>query len=319
MERYMKRFINLLAVIGFVFIMAGCGAGSPVVNIDNSNYFEKSEELAKVETAIRKGAAKKGWRVKKVNSGLLEVSNMIRGKFLVMVEIPYTSKGYKINYKRSTNLKYDAAANTIHKSYNKWVSALANNIDFELSNIGMVSSSSSVSTSSAAAATEAPVKTNYKKGKEISLSGKTVYLKSMVPYASNSRVAQAIKTECTINKQIVDFATQKAAELGLNLVVKNKISPNDIELKLQIDDAVSQGGAMRGHSKFVVISGKLVKGNTEYQSFKAGRVSGGGFWGAYKSSCAVLGRTTKALGSDVAMWLSDPYDDAVLGDAYLIR
>lgn len=317
----MKRLLNLLAVIGFVFIMAGCGAGAPVVDIDNSKFFEKSEKLSKVETAIRKGATKKGWRVKKVKSGLLEVSNMIRGKFLVMVNVAYTKKGYKLTYKRSSNLKYDASANTIHRSYNKWVSALANNIDYELSNIGMASGVSAVSTPSRASApVAAPAKkSTYKKGKDISLAGKTVYMKSMLPYSASSRVAQNIKTECTINKQIVDFIVEKSAAMGINVVVKNKISANDLQLKVQIDEAVSQGGAMRGHNKYVVISGQIVKGKTGYQSFKAARMSGGGFYGAYKSSCSVLGRTTKALGNDVAMWLNDPYDGAILGDAYLVR
>lgn len=312
----MRRLINLLAVVGFVFIIVGCGAGAPVVNIDNSKFFEKSEKLSKVETAIRKGASKKGWRVKKVKSGLLEISNMIRGKFLVMVEVPYTSKGYKLNYKRSTNLKYNASANTIHRSYNKWVSSLASNIDYELSNIGMMSSTGSVSRPARAAA---PIKSSYKKGKDIALTGKTVYMKAMVPYSSQSRVAQNIKTECTIDKQISDYILEKSAEMGIKIVVKNKISANELELKLQIDDAVSQGGGMRGHNKYVAISGQIVKGKTGYQSFKAARMSGGGFYGAYKSSCSVLGRTTKALGNDVALWLNDPYDDAVLGDAYLVR
>ena len=312
----MRRLINLLAVVGFVFIIVGCGAGAPVVNIDNSKFFEKSEKLSKVETAIRKGASKKGWRVKKVKNGLLEISNMIRGKFLVMVEVPYTSKGYKLNYKRSTNLKYNASANTIHRSYNKWVSSLASNIDYELSNIGMLSSTGSVSRPARAAA---PVKSSYKKGKDIALTGKTVYMKAMVPYSSQSRVAQNIKTECTIDKQISDYILEKSAEMGIKIVVKNKISANELELKLQIDDAVSQGGGMRGHNKYVAISGQIVKGKTGYQSFKAARMSGGGFYGAYKSSCSVLGRTTKALGNDVALWLNDPYDDAVLGDAYLVR
>ena len=317
----MRRLINLLAVVGFVFIIVGCGAGAPVVNIDNSKFFEKSEKLSKVETAIRKGASKKGWRVKKVKSGLFEVSNMIRGKFLVMVNVAYTSKGYKLTYKRSTNLKYNASANTIHRSYNKWVSALANNIDYELSNIGMVSGVSSVSTPARASAVSrpAPVKSSYKKGKDIALAGKTVYMKAMVPYSSQSRVAQNIKTECTIDKQISDYILEKSAEMGIKIVVKNKISANELELKLQIDDAVSQGGGMRGHNKYVAISGQIVKGKTGYQSFKAARMSGGGFYGAYKSSCSVLGRTTKALGNDVALWLNDPYDDAVLGDAYLVR
>jgi hypothetical protein len=33
------------------------------------------------------------------------------------------------------------------------------------------------------------------------------------------------------------------------------------------------------------------------------RNSSGGMFGAYKSSCAVLNRTSKVLGSDIAQWI----------------
>lgn len=314
----MKKLFSAILITGFVFLMVGCRT-TPIVDIDNSQYLERSQKMTKVESAITKGAATKGWRVKKLKNGLLEASITIRNKFLVVVDIPYTSKGYKINYKKSTNLKYDPQTKTIHKNYNGWIKNLVNNIDYELSNIGDVSSVSSSSVVAPVTIAKAVKPKTYSKGKKLSLEGKTIYIKPMLSYAPNSKVAANIKSECTIPKQIVDFIVKFSNEQGINVVVKNNISSKDIELKVQIDDAVSSGGAMRGHHKFVTISGKLVKGKTEYESFQAGRVSGGGFWGAYKSSCSVLGRTTNTLGKDVAGWLASPYDDIILGDQYLIR
>jgi len=63
----------------------------------------------------------------------------------------------------------------------------------------------------------------------------------------------------------------------------------------------------------------LVKGHAKYYTFDAGRLSGGGYFGAYRSSCSVLGRIARALGKDVANWLIHPYDEAMLGDTELIR
>jgi len=312
----MKKLISFILLSGFVLLMVGCG-GAQIINVDNSHYLERPQKMSKVERAIRSGATKKGWRVKKIKNGLLEASINVRNRHQVVVNIPYTKQGYKINYKRSNNLKYDPSKNTIHKNYNKWIASLVNNIDYELANIGIVSNNTTVFTPKVTKTKKTTPR--YTKRKDISLAGKTIYIKSMAPYANNSRIASNIKAECTINKQLIDFIVQYSAENGMNVVVKNNISPKDIELKIQIDDAVSLGGAWRGHNKYTVISGKIIKGKKVYYSFDAGRLSGGGFWGGYKSSCSVLGRTVDTLGKDVAIWLTNPYDGAKLGDTQLIH
>lgn len=92
-----------------------------------------------------------------------------------------------------------------------------------------------------------------------------------------------------------------------------------LDLKIQIEEAISAGNAAIGHNKFVVISGGVAKGKTEYYSFDAARRSGGRYWGAYRSSCSVLGRIARALGKDVAHWLANPYDKAMMGDTQFIR
>jgi hypothetical protein len=39
-----------------------------------------------------------------------------------------------------------------------------------------------------------------------------------------------------------------------------------------------------------------------------------GAFAGFKDSCSVLGRTVKAIGSDIADWLLKPSEDADLGD-----
>jgi len=318
----MKNFLQYIGSALVILVLAGCG-GATIYNIDNSNTIANKSSLKQVETAIKKGALRKNWSVKKVKEGLLTATINVRGKHIAVVSIPYTEKGYKIDYKTSQGLSYDATANTIHKNYNKWITSLERNINYELAQIGMTQTTSAVRTAPVSQPVVArPVTTvasNLKKSGDLNLEGKTVYIKSIIPYSATAPIAPNIKAECIIDQQLSEFILKSAQASGLNVVVKNDIGKNDIQLKVEIVDAVSRGGAFRGHNKYVTISGALVQGDKVYQTFKAARISGGGFWGAYKGSCAVLGRTVEALGKDTAVWLSSPMDGAKLGDTYLIR
>jgi len=128
----MRKIVMYLSMLGLALAILGCGAAAPVVNIDNSQVLEKSAKISNVEIAIKKGATKRGWKVKKIENGLFEVSQLIRGKHMVVVDVAYTNKGYKVDYKSSTNLKYNEETNTIHRSYNKWINNLVRDIDAEL-------------------------------------------------------------------------------------------------------------------------------------------------------------------------------------------
>lgn len=305
-------------LLAFVLMLAGCKTAT-VQNIDNSGYISGSKVTTKkVEAAIRKGAMRKGWNTKRIKTGLLEARNNVRGKHLVVVDISYNTKGYKIMYKDSQNMKYDPSSNSIHPNYNKWIANLERNINYELSQIGVAGNSSSRAVTNIAPKSSTSSK-SYKKADSSAISGKTIYIKNITPYSANNRIAENIKAECIINEQLAQFIKEFSEAQGVKVEYKNKPSKNDLFLDVQIVDAISQGGAFRGHNKFTSIEGRLVKGNKSYGTFKAARISGGGFWGAYKGSCAVLGRTVKALGKDVAGWLYSPMDGARLGDSHLIR
>jgi hypothetical protein len=66
--------------------------------------------------------------------------------------------------------------------------------------------------------------------------------------------------------------------------------------------------------QWVTVKGTLSRRGKKTVSFKASRASMGGFMGAYKGTCALLGRCTKTLGKDIAAWLKNPVDKATLGD-----
>lgn len=322
----MKKILSLTALVTLVVLIAtGCG-GALVQNIDNSGYISgKKLSLSKVEATIKKGAMRRGWISKRIKPGLLEVRNNVRGRYLVVLNISFDTRGYKIMYKESQNLKYDPQTNKIHPNYNKWVANLERDINYELSKIGVTGNESArnvttISSSSSTTASTSLNTSNYSKSSSsINTNGKTIYMKSIIPYAKGNRIAPNIKQECQIDKQLAEFIQQYAMQQGLTVKFKNNIGSNDLYLKVQIDDAISQGGAFRGHNKYTAISGVLVQGKKSFGSFKAARISGGGFWGAYKGSCSVLGRTVDTLGKDVAGWLFSPMDNAMLGDASRIR
>ncbi len=319
--QFMKKFYRLGILGLMVFgLITGCGQAPTIQNIDNSNYFAKSQAKSSVAKAIKRGASSKGWRTKTIKNGLIEANILVKGKYFVAVNIPYTSKGYKIEYKNTRNLKYNPTTKTIHGSYNKWTNILSSRINYELENIGM---NNAAGTATTMATTPVVVKSatskKYKKGGTLNLQNKTVYIRPEIVYTAKSRVSTAVKQECTIPQALSENIVQKALAQGIQIEVKNNIKPTDIELKIDIIDVVSAGNAAIGHNKFMVIEGYLVKGGTKYSSFKAARRSGGGYFGSYRSSCSVLGRITKALGQDTAGWLTNPYDGARLGDVQLIR
>lgn len=316
----MKKILNIsimALIMGLVLI--GCGQAPTVQNIDNSNYFEKNKAKTEIAKAIKRGASSKGWRTKVVKDGLIEANILVRSKYFVSVNIPYTSKGYKVKYKNTRNLKYDPKTKTIHGSYNKWTKLLSDRINYELANIGMSNAAGTTTPMTVATTTPSKKSAKYKKGGKLNLQNKTVYIRPSISYTSRSRVSTAIKQECTLPQALSENIVKKALEKGIRIEVKNNIKPSDTELKIEILDAVSAGNAAIGHNKFMVIKGSLVKGKTKYSSFKAARLSGGGYFGAYRNSCSVLARITKALGHDTAAWLIDPFNDARLGDVQLIR
>jgi len=148
---------------------------------------------------------------------------------------------------------------------------------------------------------------------------KTVYIRSdKANYSSNSRIAQNIKNECKLDTSLISYIKQAATENGMSVVVKDNIAPDEVELKVEITDAISSGNAFIGHRKFIAIAGSLTKGGKSIGSFEAARRTGGGMFAGFKSSCAVLARATKVLGQDTLRWVKNPADKAQLGDVRLI-
>ena len=126
---------NLLKVIitcAFALLLTACG-NLPVQNVDNApiTISNPNYDLSEVTKAIRRAGVQLGWEMKEQTPGHI-VGTLHLRKHVAQVDITYTLDDYSINYKSSSNLRYDAAQNTIHKNYNGWIKNLNEAIDTQL-------------------------------------------------------------------------------------------------------------------------------------------------------------------------------------------
>lgn len=126
---------KLLKVIipgAMAILLVGC-APIPVQNIENApvNASSTNYDLSDVTKAIQRAGTGLGWQMKEQTPGHI-VGTLHLRTHVAVVDITYTLDDYSINYKDSTNLKYDASNNTIHKNYNGWVQNLTNAINVQL-------------------------------------------------------------------------------------------------------------------------------------------------------------------------------------------
>ena len=136
----MTRTVQGWMALGFVLLfLVGCRAGAPIYEVKTAPVPSPSGKeltLEQVRKEIMAAGVAAGWQLTDVKPGeLLGTFNLRTHQ--AIVSIPYTTKGYSILYKDSTNLKYDAATRTIHQSYAGWIQRLDGAIRSRLSAAGM--------------------------------------------------------------------------------------------------------------------------------------------------------------------------------------
>jgi len=109
---------KILFVLCSVFILAACKT-TPVYNVEQSQV-PAGITAKQVEKNIVKALIQKGWQVKANANGIILAEILVR-THTARIEISFDASQYSINYVDSTNLKYDANKNTIHKNYNNWI------------------------------------------------------------------------------------------------------------------------------------------------------------------------------------------------------
>ncbi|WP_454831712.1 hypothetical protein [Pseudoxanthomonas wuyuanensis] len=147
------------------------------------------------------------------------------------------------------------------------------------------------------------------------VSAADILVTNPVPFSDSAIVADNIKSECAIDVQLAEAIKAHAVGRGVAIAfVQSLDTAQGTALKLEIVDAQSTGNAFTGHLKTVTVRGALFQEGVQTAAFTGRRLSRGGAMAGFKGSCAVLERTVKAIGSDIAGWLGKPVDGAKLGD-----
>ncbi len=133
-SRLLTQWIFL--TVGMMLII-GCGGGAPVLDINDASITTvsgKEPALEDVTRAIVSAATGSTpiWNMQVVKPGHI-VATLHNRQHMASVDINYTTKGYSITRKDTSNLKYNAEKGTIHPGYNKWIRRLDNNIRVKLS------------------------------------------------------------------------------------------------------------------------------------------------------------------------------------------
>lgn len=136
-----------------------------------------------------------------------------------------------------------------------------------------------------------------------------------ISFRKDAYVREAVKEQCNLDGKLAQFIEQYAADQYANIITEGgRIPKNAQVLTVVIEEVVGGGGGAWSGAKAVKVKGTLTKNGKVIGDFMARRYSGGGFFGAYKGTCAIMGRCVRALGSDIAEWLQNPTRHAALGD-----
>jgi hypothetical protein len=140
---------------------------------------------------------------------------------------------------------------------------------------------------------------------------------SKVAYARTASVPQAVINECGLPEKLAMFIHENAAGHFDQLIMDDgtrKPARGAKVLKVEITDVMGTGGGAWSGAKAVGIKGTLSQNGKVLGNFTARRYSGGGAFGGFKGTCAILGRCVKTLGQDVSRFLASPAQGMHLGD-----
>lgn len=125
----MSHLIRALLLSLGLLTLVGC-TSKPLLTPKENFPAAMQISQAQMQHAILTALSKRQWMVQEVTPTLIRASILVKGQYLVEVDIPYSTVDYQINYRNSRNLNYKNGK--IHRSYNNWVHKLSGNILREL-------------------------------------------------------------------------------------------------------------------------------------------------------------------------------------------
>ncbi len=151
----------------------------------------------------------------------------------------------------------------------------------------------------------------------VSHAGGVLTIEKRAPFEKGLRVPDAVRAECNLETNVPKFVQEFAEKNHDKVSLADQVGKGTTgqALSMKIVDLTGAGGGAWSGAKHVAVEGTLWENGKVKGSFRAVRYSGGGAFGGYKGTCAILGRCAKAIGKDVAGWLESPGMNARLGDA----
>lgn len=145
----------------------------------------------------------------------------------------------------------------------------------------------------------------------------SIQIGATTPFAKNAPIREVIKNECQLETKLPAFVKEFADSYGIAVDLTEKSPSKKSKGKVLILTITGvqggSGGAWSG-GKSVQVKGELYNNGKQIGDFMASRYSGGGFFGAYKGTCSIMGRCVKTIGKDIGIWLQNPTRGAHLGD-----
>ncbi|WP_152555653.1 hypothetical protein [Methylomarinum vadi] len=136
-----------------------------------------------------------------------------------------------------------------------------------------------------------------------------------IAFKKDLYIREAVRNECNLDGKLAQFIEDYTADQFATIITDGSKAPADAQvLTIEIDEVMGAAGGAWSGAKAIMITGEVSQNGKVLGDFRARRYSGGGMFAAYKGTCSILGRCTKALGRDVAEWLRHPMPKAALGD-----
>lgn len=149
----------------------------------------------------------------------------------------------------------------------------------------------------------------------VQTTGTGILVINPITFKQDAYIRDAVKQECNLPSKLTQFIEQNAASQYAEILKDSNSTANNAQvLHVEIEQVQGGGGGAWSGAKVVLVKGSLTKNGKKLGDFVARRYSGGGMFGAYKGTCAILGRCVRTLGKDIAIWLQNPTEKAVLGD-----
>lgn len=136
-----------------------------------------------------------------------------------------------------------------------------------------------------------------------------------VTFLPGIKMHDVIREQCLLPEKLSGFIRDNTLDQYENVIVDASRVPSGADvLKVQIIKVLAPKGGGWSGPKFLTVKGSLKRSGALIGSFSGKRTSMGGAFGVFKGTCDILGRCTKTLGQDIALWLQDPQKNSTLGN-----